>query len=135
MDPVPPSTRSSGQIRVFGLGWGGLAGSQEADLLELEVQQGELAGSEPAPTEEAAPATPGAPAVTTIMISNIPMAVAQSGLLGLINRTGFASRHDYACMPIAFEAGTTQGIAFVNLATPRGRLRVLEAVDSGTERG
>ncbi|CAK0837006.1 unnamed protein product [Prorocentrum cordatum] len=92
---------------------------QEADLLELEVQQGELAGSVPAPTEEAVPATPGAPAVTTVMISNIPMAVAQNDLLDLINRAGFANRYDYAYMPITFEAGTTKGIAFVNFATPR----------------
>ncbi|CAK0836501.1 unnamed protein product [Prorocentrum cordatum] len=92
---------------------------QEADLLELEAQQGELAASVPAPSEEAVPATPGAPAVTTVMVSNIPMAVAQSDLLALIDQAGFANRYDYAYMPITFEAGTTKGIAFVNFATPR----------------
>ncbi|CAK0845836.1 unnamed protein product [Prorocentrum cordatum] len=89
---------------------------QQADLAEMELQQGELVDSMPAATEEAAPATPGAPAITTLMILNIPMSVTQRDLLDLIDRAGFKNRYDYAYMPATFDSGTTRGIAFVNFA-------------------
>ncbi|CAK0826079.1 unnamed protein product [Prorocentrum cordatum] len=52
---------------------GGSRREQEAGLFDLEVPQGDLAGSVLAPTEDAAPATPSAPAITTLMIGIIPM--------------------------------------------------------------
>ncbi|CAK0904571.1 unnamed protein product [Prorocentrum cordatum] len=70
-----------------------------------------------AATEDAAHATPGAPAITTLMIRNVPMSVALSGLLDLIDRAGFENRYDYAYMPTSFDSGTTRGIAFINFAT------------------
>ncbi|CAK0886292.1 unnamed protein product [Prorocentrum cordatum] len=90
---------------------------QQADLVEMELQQGELVDSMSAAAEEAAPATPGAPAITTLMIRNIPMSVTQRDLLDLIDRAGFENRYDYAYMPTTFDSGTTRGIAFVNFAT------------------
>ncbi|CAK0865470.1 unnamed protein product [Prorocentrum cordatum] len=90
---------------------------QTALLEELELPQGERVDSVPAAAGEAAPAAPGVPGATTLMISNIPMAMSQSDLLDLIDKTGFASRYDYAYMPATFETGTTKGIAFVNFAT------------------
>ncbi|CAK0881248.1 unnamed protein product [Prorocentrum cordatum] len=93
-------------------------GEQEADLVHWELQRSELAGSVPAPTEEAAPSAPGAPAITTLMISGLPMALTQRDLLGLIDQTGFADCYDFAYMPTDFDAGTTMGHAFVNFVTP-----------------
>ncbi|CAK0796810.1 unnamed protein product [Prorocentrum cordatum] len=90
---------------------------QTAFLEELEFQQGELVDSMPAATEEAAPAAPGVPRITTLVIQNIPMAMTQSDLLDLLDWSGFASRYDYVYMPTTFETGTTRGIAFVNFAT------------------
>ncbi|CAK0861630.1 unnamed protein product [Prorocentrum cordatum] len=89
----------------------------EADLAEMELRQGELVDSMQAATEEATPATSGAPAITTFMMNNIPMSATQSDLLDLIDRTGFAGRYDYAYMPTTFDTGTTKEIAFVNFAT------------------
>ncbi|CAK0878596.1 unnamed protein product [Prorocentrum cordatum] len=91
--------------------------SMRADLAEMELRQGELVDSMPAATEDAAPATPVAPAITTLMIRNIPMSVTQNDLLDLIDRAGFENRYDYAYMPTSFDSGTTRGIAFVNFAT------------------
>ncbi|CAK0872156.1 unnamed protein product [Prorocentrum cordatum] len=90
---------------------------QAAFLEELEFQQGELVDSMPAATEEAAPAAPGVPRITTLVIQNIPMAMTQSDLLDLFDKSGFASRYDYVYMPTTFETGTTRGSAFVNFAT------------------
>ncbi|CAK0863117.1 unnamed protein product [Prorocentrum cordatum] len=90
---------------------------QTAFLEELEFQQGELVDSMPAATEEAAPAAPGVPRITTLVIRNIPMAMTQADLLDLFDTSGFASRYNYVYMPTTFETGTTRGIAFVNFAT------------------
>ncbi|CAK0880705.1 unnamed protein product [Prorocentrum cordatum] len=91
---------------------------QAADLLELELQQGELVGNVLMPIDRAAPAAPSAPDITTLMVRNIPMAVTQRSLLDLIDRSGFANRYDFAYLPTDFDAGTTKGHAFVNFVTP-----------------
>jgi len=90
---------------------------QTAFLEELEFQQGELVDSMPVATEEVAPAAPGVPRITTLVIQNIPMAMTQADLMDLFDKSGFASRYDYVYMPTTFETGTTRGIAFVNFAT------------------
>ncbi|CAK0815045.1 unnamed protein product, partial [Prorocentrum cordatum] len=109
--PVEPRWQArAAQQRIAG--W-------RAGAVGLELQRGELAGNAPAPPESAGPATPGAPAITTLVISNIPMDATQRDLLGMIDRTGFADRYDFAYMPRDFEAGTAKGYAFVNFDTPR----------------
>ncbi|CAK0900219.1 unnamed protein product [Prorocentrum cordatum] len=88
-----------------------------AGAVGLELQRGELAGNAPAPSESAGPATPGAPAITTLVIINIPMDATQRDLLGLIDQTDFADRYDFAYMRRDFKARTTNAV--VNFDTPR----------------
>ncbi|CAK0902795.1 unnamed protein product [Prorocentrum cordatum] len=92
---------------------------QETDLVNLELYQRELAGRVPAPTEEVPTVTPAAPAITSLMIKNIPMVVTQGDLLDLVDQTGFANVYDYVYQPTDFDSRTTQGHAFVNFVTPR----------------
>ncbi|CAK0870255.1 unnamed protein product [Prorocentrum cordatum] len=91
---------------------GGRAGASSGApaVARSALRQAELVDSMPA-------AILCAPATTTLMIRNIPMSVAQSDLLDLIDKTGFENRYDYAYMPTIFDSGTTRGIAFVNFAT------------------
>ncbi|CAK0880651.1 unnamed protein product [Prorocentrum cordatum] len=91
---------------------------QKADLVELELQQGELVGKVLVPIDRAAPAAPSAPGSTTLMVRNIPMDMTQRRLLDLIDRSGFANRYDFAYLPTDFDAGTSKGHAFVNFVTP-----------------
>ncbi|CAK0799559.1 unnamed protein product [Prorocentrum cordatum] len=92
---------------------------QEADMVNLELYQRELAGRVPAPTEYVPTVTPAAPAITSLMIKNIPMVVTQGDLLDLVDQTGFANVYDYVYQPTDFDSRTTQGHAFVNFVTPR----------------
>lgn len=80
----------------------------EAEVAELERQRRQHVDN-----------VPGAPAITTLMISNIPMDVTQGDLLDLIDQTGFARRYDFAYMPTDFDAGTSKGHAYVNFTTSR----------------
>ncbi|CAK0875684.1 unnamed protein product, partial [Prorocentrum cordatum] len=88
------------------------AGSeQEAGLAHLELPQRGAHGRRAGAGRGAlAPATPGAPAITALMISNLPMALTRSDLLDLIDRTGFAGRYDSARVPTDFDTGTAKGM-------------------------
>ncbi|CAK0888288.1 unnamed protein product, partial [Prorocentrum cordatum] len=97
----------------------------EADLTELELQQDEPVARALVPMEKAAPVAPGAPAITTLVIRNLPMAVTQGDLLVLMNRSGFANRYDFAYAPTDFHARTTKGHAFVNFITPSDALEFI----------
>ncbi|CAK0871353.1 unnamed protein product [Prorocentrum cordatum] len=98
---------------------------QEADLTELELQQDEPVARALVPMEKAAPVAPGAPAITTLVIRNLPMAVTQGDLLVLMNQSGYANRYDFAYAPTDFHARTTKGHAFVNFITPSDALEFI----------
>ncbi|CAK0835990.1 unnamed protein product, partial [Prorocentrum cordatum] len=92
---------------------------QEQLLAELQRQAQEIRQSilqQEASLVRAAPAAPSAPAITTLVVRNIPMAATQRDLLDLIDRCGFARRYDFAYTPTDFDAGTTE--VLVNFVTP-----------------
>ncbi|CAK0850616.1 unnamed protein product [Prorocentrum cordatum] len=100
---------------------------REACLEELKLQQCEPVARALVSIEKAAPvasssssssSSPGAPANTTLMIRNIPMAVTQSELLILMNRSGSANRYGFAYVPSDFHARTAKGHSSVHSCHP-----------------
>ncbi|CAK0835991.1 unnamed protein product, partial [Prorocentrum cordatum] len=118
-----PAGRACGPPQAGKQGAGGAAGQArgagEQLLAELQRQAQEIRQSilqQEASLVRAAPAAPSAPAITTLVVRNIPMAATQRDLLDLIDRCGFARRYDFAYTPTDFDAGTTE--VLVNFVTP-----------------
>lgn len=57
------------------------------------------------------------PAVTTMMIRNLPHNATQIMLLEELDHTGFADLYDFVYMPAAFDAKQSKGYAFINFMT------------------
>jgi hypothetical protein len=64
-----------------------------------------------------------APTVTTVMLRHIPNKYSQAGLLGELNRVGFAGRYDFFYLPMDVHNRTNVGYAFINFLTPQDAVR------------
>merc|ERR1712032_704021 len=65
------------------------------------------------------------PALTTVMMRNIPYSYTRSRLLELLDAHGFSDQYDFVYMPVDFETTRSLGFAFVNLSTTQQALHFM----------